>query len=134
VIPDPWHTVWLAVAAAELSVMDALGLIVIVPVAEAVQLLLPVVVTVYVPVVVGIPLMVTVLPVTLLNKPPGKLVTFAPVPLPPIVKVMLVIAMPEHTDWLLVPAPELNVSVAAGFTVIVPERLAVEQPPVVVTV
>ena len=47
---------------------------------------------------------------------------------------MLVIAVLMQSVWVVVAAAEVKAIVAFGFTVIVPPRLAEEQPPVVVTV
>ena len=40
--------------------------------------------------------------------PAGRLVALAPVPLPPTVKVMLVIAVLIHLVWMFEPGPELS--------------------------
>ena len=82
----------------------------------------------------GVPLIVNTPPGKVPVTPPGKPVTVAPVALPPVEYVMLVIALFTQTVWLAVAAGEVSVSVAAGFTVMVPLDVAEPQPPVVVTV
>ena len=115
------------------------GLKVIVPVSEGVPQFPPVVVTVYVKGVAaeteGEPLMVTVVPATVAVTPAGNPVTVAPVAVPPKVYVIGVIAELIQTVCVVVAVAEANVSVANGFTVIVPVSEGVPQePPVVVTV
>jgi hypothetical protein len=83
---------------------------------------------------VGEPDIVTVVPATALVSPAGRPATVTPVAEPPNVYVILVIAVPLHTVWALVPAADVKVNVAAGESVTVPFIVAVPHPPVVVTV
>jgi hypothetical protein len=81
-------------------------------------------------VAVGVPLIVKVVPETLDVTPAGRPVTVAPVAPPPIVRVIVVIAVLTQAVWL-VP----GVMVWAALTVIVPVVVAgVQLFPVVVTV
>ena len=67
--------------------------------------------------------------------PAGKFVTVAPVALPPIVYVILVMAVLIQTVWLVVAAAEVSTSVGKASIVIVPVKDAsVHTLPVVVTV
>ena len=84
-------------------------------------------------VVVGVPLIVTVLPFTEEFTPVGKPVTVAPVAPPPSVYVIVPIAVFAQTDCVVL--PDAGVSVGSGLTVMVPVKLTVPQlPPEVTTV
>ena len=61
--------------------------------------------------------------------PVGNPVTVAFVA-PVVVYVVETIAVPIHTVWEFVPAPELNVNALVGWIVIVPVFVIVPQPPV----
>ena len=96
----------------------------------------PVVVTVYekAPLTFGVPVMVTTLPLIELVTPPGKPVTVAPVPSPPIVYTILVMAVLIQSDWVVVDNDDVRVIVEFACTVIVPVNDGLIQGPVVVTV
>ena len=90
----------------------------------------PVVVTVYVPVAVGVPLIVNTLPMVEEVSPAGKLLIVIPVALPPKVYVILLMAVPEHTAGLIVP-PAVKVAGVLTTTVavsVVKQVVQVEQP------
>jgi hypothetical protein len=82
---------------------------------------------------VGVPLIVTTFAAQTPDTPAGNPVTVAPVA-PVVANVIFVINVLIHKVWLFVPAPELNVTVLLGVTVIVPVAVATPQPPVSVTV
>ena len=87
------------------------------------------------PVAVGIPLIVNVVPTNVPVTPAGAPVNTAPVAAPPIVYTIGVIAVPLHTVCAAVAATDVKVIVGNGFTVIVPVKFTVPQPPpLVVTV
>jgi hypothetical protein len=91
----------------------------------------PVKVTVYgnEPEAVGVPLIVTTFAAHTPDTPAGKPVTVAPVAVV-VANVILVIKVLIHLDWLFVPAPELNVIVLFGVTMMVPVALTDPHPPV----
>jgi hypothetical protein len=108
VIAVPLHKVCVLVPAAEVKLSVAAGVKVIVPVNET-GAQPPVVVTVYVPDAVGVPVIVKTPPARLLVTPAGSPVTVRPVAVPPKVYVMLVIEVPPHTVWLSVAGADVNV-------------------------
>lgn len=75
-----------------------------------------------VPATVGVPLIVNCPPLYDPVTPAGRPVTPAPVPPPPIVYTMLVMALLWQTVWALM--PEVRVIVAFGLMVMVPVALA----------
>ena len=88
------------------------------------------------PLAVGVPLIVNVPPLNTPLTPAGNdpAVIDAPVPLPPILYVILVIALFIQTVWLSVPAAEDKLRIASLVTVIVPVSEVFTQGPVVPTV
>jgi len=128
------QTVWVLVAGAEVRVNVANGCTVIVPVNDGVPQAPPVVVIVYgnVPTALGLPEMVTVLPVVLALTPAGNPVTVAPVAVPPKSYVILVIGAFKHTVCEVVAGVEVSVNVANGCIVIVPVNVGAPQAPPVV--
>ena len=85
----------------------------------------PLVVIVYVPLAVGVPLIVTVLAPVLTDwfNPAGKLLTEAFVALPPNVYIVVGIAVPAHTVGLCVPLVKLMLEDALTVTVPVGVRV-----------
>ena len=111
-------TDWISEPAGEFNASVAEGNTVIVPFNEGVPQAPPVVETVYAkgdPVtVVGVPEMVTLLPVTAKVTPAGKPDTVAPVTVPPNVYTMLVIGLCTQRVWLAVAAEEVQTNEAKG--------------------
>ena len=86
------------------------------------------------PVAVGVPLIVNVPALKTPVTPAGKPVTPTPVPPPVIEYVIFVMALLRHIVCRFVPAAEVKVMTAFGFTVIVPVAVVWVQVPVVVTI
>ena len=82
----------------------------------------------------GDPEIVTVEPETEAVTPAGNPVTVAPVAPLPSVYTILVIGVLIQMVCAVVAAKDVNVKVTFGSTVIVPDKVCDEQPPVVVTV
>ena len=101
IIEAPAQTVWSCVPLVKLIVEAVFTVIAPLIVAAIHGAVWPLVVIVYVPVAVGVPLIVTVLLVvfTTAVKPDGKFVTVALVALPPNVYTVVAIGVPEQTVW-----------------------------------